>query len=83
MADRDQQQQAADCQCNPQEINGAPRREKRYGQWAGELEGYGDAQWCCLQCHIKEEIHPAQGHAVDDHIAQRLGGHPYAPRAQN
>ncbi|MNP23769.1 hypothetical protein D3C76_1164900 [compost metagenome] len=83
MTDRNEQQQAGNCEGNPQEVDGAARGEKRHGQWSGELQGNGDTQWRGLQGHIEEEGHPPQGHAVDDHIAQCVCRHAYTPRAQD
>ncbi|MNN49411.1 hypothetical protein D3C81_1639350 [compost metagenome] len=83
MACRQQQQQAGNRQGDPDKVDGAARGADRHGERASELQCHGNADRHCLQRHIEEEVHAAECHAIDDDIAQGVGGHTDTPWAQD
>ncbi len=79
VAQRQQQPDAEHRQADPEEVQQAPRGEDRHQQRPGELQGHRDAQRHGAHREIEQQVHAAQGDAVDHHRAQRLQAQALAP----
>ena len=82
VAQRQQQPDAEHRQADPEEVQQAPRGEDRHQQRPGELQSHRDAQRHGAHREIEQQVHAAQGDAVDHHRAQRLQAQALAPGTQ-
>ena len=76
-----QQEQAADSQRNPQEVDEAARTEHGYRQRPGELQRHAHAQRDAADGLIEAHVHDARGQAVEDDGQPLLAGELRPPRA--